>query len=108
MIRSASLVTGAKRLAAAGALLGLVAVGTVAAPQPANAWWAHGYGWCCGVGIYVPPVVVAPPPVYAPAPAYYGPAPTYYAPGPAYSAPPQRAWIPGHWESGYWVNGHWS
>ena len=101
MTRSASLVTGMKRLAAAGALLGLAAVGTIAAPKPAHAWWSHGYGWCCGVGIYVPPVIIAPAPVYAPAPAYYAPPPTYYA-------PPQRAWIPAHWQGGYWVPGHWS
>ena len=72
MTRSGSRTTGLKRLAACGALLGLVAIGTTAAPKPAEAWWAHGGGWgggyyhgggwCCGVGIglYVPPVVIAP------------------------------------------------
>ena len=83
-----------KRLAATCAVLGLAAVGIAAAPRPAAAWWHHyGYGWG-GIGVYVPPVYVAPPPAYYPAPAYY--------------APPQRAWIPAHWENGYWVPGHWS
>ena len=100
MIRSPSHATGLKHLAAAGTLLGLVAVGTAVAPAPANAWWrGGGYGWCCGVGIYVPPVVIAPP--------VYAPAPVYYAPPPAYAAPPQRVWIQPHWENGYWVQGHW-
>jgi hypothetical protein len=93
MIRSTSLATGLKRVAAAGTLLGLVAIGTAVAPTPANAWWrGGGYGWCCGVGIYVPPVVIAPP--------------VYVAPGPAYAAP-QRVWSRPHWENGYWVQGHW-
>ena len=83
-----------KRVLAASAILGLAFVGIAAAPKPANAWWNHGYGWCCGVGFYVPPVIVAPPPVYAPPPAYYAPA--------------ARVWIPAHWENGYWVPGHWS
>jgi len=109
MTRSASLTTGWKRLAAGGALLGLVAIGTTAAPKPAEAWWAHGGGWCCGVGIglYLPPVVVAPAPVYV-APPVYAPAPVYYAPPPAYYPPPQRVWIPGHWQNGYWIAGHWN
>ena len=113
MTRSASLATGLRRLAASGALLGLVVIGTTAVPTPANAWWRGG-GWCCGVGIYIPPVVVAPapvyvpPPVYAPAPAYYAPAPAYYAPDAAYATPPQRVWIPAHWQNGYWVPGHWA
>jgi hypothetical protein len=98
---------GMRRVMAGCAMLGLAAVGVIAAPQPAHAWWRGGYGWCCGVGIVVPPVVVAPPvyapaPVYAPPPAYYGPAPGYaYAPG------PQRVWIAPHWEGGYWMQGHW-
>jgi len=108
MTGSTSLAAGLKRMAACGALLGLVAIGTTAAPKPAEAWWAHGGGWgyhggwCCGVGvgIYVPPVVVAPAPVYAPPPVYYAPAPAYYA-------PPQRVWVPAHWQNGYWIPGHW-
>jgi hypothetical protein len=98
--------TGARRVMTGCAMLGLAAIGVAAAPQPANAWWRGG-GWCCGVGIVLPPVVVAPPiyapaPVYAPPPAYYAPAPGYaYAPG------PQRVWIPAHWEGGYWRQGHW-
>ncbi len=107
MTHSASLATGLRRLAASGALIGLVAVGTTAAPKPANAWWAHGYGWCCGVGISIPPIVVAPAPVYVPPPVY-APAPLYYAPAPVYAAPPQRVWIPAHWQNGYWVPGHWA
>jgi len=104
MTSSASLTTGLRRLAGAGALLGLVAIGTAAAPTPANAWWRGG-GWCCGVGIYVPPIVVAPAPVYVPPPVYT-PAPVYYAPAPVYAVP-QRVWIPAHWRNGYWVPGHW-
>ena len=94
MTRSASLATALKRLAAAGGLLGLVAIGATAAPRPANAWWGHGYGWCCGVGvgIYLPPIVVVPPPVRAPAPVY--------------AAPAQRVWIPAHWQNGHWVPAH--
>jgi hypothetical protein len=64
-------------------MLGLALAGITAAPKPANARW-HGYGW--GVGIYAPPIVVAPP---------------------AYYPPTARAWIPAHWENGYWVGGHW-
>jgi hypothetical protein len=86
---------GTKRIAAIGAILGLATLGIAAAPKPAAAWWHHGYGYGWGgIGVYVPPVYVAPPPAYYPAPAYY--------------APPQRAWIPAHWENGYWVPGHWS
>ena len=83
-----------KRIAATCAVLGLATIGVAAVPAPANAWW-YNHGWCCGVGVVVPPVVIAPAPVYAPAPAYY-------------YAPPTRAWIPGHWQYGYWVPGHWS
>ncbi len=88
-------------------MLGLAALGDAAAPQPANAWWAGG-GYCCGVGIglVLPPVVIAPPLVYAPAPVYAQP-PAYYAPGYAYAPVPQRIWIPAHWQGGYWVQGHW-
>jgi hypothetical protein len=90
-----------KRLGALVALLGLVAVGTTAAPHKAEAWWRG--GWCCGVhiGIWAPPIVVAPALVYA-AP------PTYYAPPPAYYAPQPRQWVPGHYEGPYWVPGHWA
>jgi hypothetical protein len=86
-----------KRIAAAGTIVGLASVGIAAVPKPAAAWWNH-YGW--GVGVYVPPVVVAA------SPAYYAPPSAYYAP-PAYHAPPARPWIPAHWENGYWVRGHW-
>ncbi len=86
------------------AMLGLAAIGVTAAPRPANAWWARG-GYCCGVGIVLPPVVIAPPPVYAPAPVY-APPPAYYPP-PGYVVAPQRVWIPAHWAGGYWVQGHW-
>ena len=89
----------AKRLAPVAAVLGLAAVGVAAMPTDANAWWRGGYG----VGIWVPPVVVAPPPVY------YAPPPVYYAPPPvAYYPPPRRFWVPPHWEGPYWVRGHWS
>jgi hypothetical protein len=93
MTSSAPRTTRSKRIAATCAVLSLATIGIASAPKPANAWWRHyGYGW--GVGVYVPPVYVAPPAAY-------------YAP-PVYYAPPQRAWIPAHWEYGYWVPGHWS
>ena len=89
-----------KWFGALAAMIGLVAVGVTAIPGKAEAYWRGGY--CCGVGIgvVVPPVVVAPAPVYAPPPVYYAPPPAYYAP------PPQGTWIPGHYEGGYWVPGH--
>jgi hypothetical protein len=97
-----------RRLMAGCTVLGLAALGVTAAPQQAHAWW-RGDGWCCSVGIVVPPPVVIAPPVYAPPPpAYYAPPPAaYYPPPAAYYAPPQRVWIPAHWDSGYWVQGHW-
>jgi hypothetical protein len=52
------------RLASVTAVLGLAAAGVAAAPHDAKAWWRGGYG----VGIWVPPIVVAPPPVYYPPP----------------------------------------
>src|SRR5262249_43099268 len=90
-----------RRITATAALLGVAAVGLAA--TPANAWWYH-HGYCCGwgVGVVIPPVVVAP------GPAYYAPPPAYYAPSAAYYTPPSRAWIPDHWQNGYWVPGHWS
>lgn len=77
MTTSAARSSLTKRLAATCAVLGLATIGVAAAPKPANAWWYH-HGW--GVGVYVPPVVVAPPPAYYPAPAHYAPPPAYYAP----------------------------
>jgi hypothetical protein len=88
-----------KRVGAVAAVLALAAVGTAATPGKAEAWWRG--GWCCAIGIGIPPVVVAPAPVYAPPPVYYAPPPAYYA------APQQRQWIPGHYEGPYWVPGHW-
>jgi hypothetical protein len=86
-----------KRLGSAAVVAGLAAVSVAAMPHNANAWWGGGYG----VGIWVPPVVVAPP-VYAPPPvAYYPPPPPYYP-------PPRRVWVPPHWEGPYWVRGHWA
>ena len=93
------LAAAVRKIATIGTILCLAAIGTAAAPKPANAWWNH-YGWGWGVGVYVPPVVVAPPPAYYPSPAYY--------PAPAYYAPPARVWIPAHWQGNYWVPGHWS
>jgi hypothetical protein len=90
-----------KRLGALAAVIGLVALGVTAMPGKAVAWWRA--DWCCGVGIgvYVPPLVIAPPVYYALPPVAYAPPPSYYAP------PPQRQWVPGHYEGGYWVPGHW-
>jgi hypothetical protein len=92
-----------KRFGAVAAAAGMAAVGVAAMPHEAKAWWRGGYG----VGIWVPPGVVAPPAYYPPT-AYYNP-PVAYAPPPAaYYGPPLRAWIPAHWEGPYWVQGHWS
>jgi hypothetical protein len=88
-----------KRVATLGAVAGLAALGVTAMPQEANAWWRGGYG----VGIWVPPVVVAPPP-----PVYYAPPPVAYVPPPGYYVAPRRVWIPAHWNGPYWVRGHWS
>ena len=98
-----------RRITATAALLGLATIGIAATPKPANAWW-YNHGYCCGVGIgvVVPPVVVAPPAYYAPPQSYYAPPQAYYAPSAAYYAPQSRAWIPAHWQNGYWVPGHWS
>jgi hypothetical protein len=89
------------------AIAGVAALGVVAVPGKAEAWWRG--GWCCrvGIGIAVPPVVVAPP-VYAPPPVYYAPPPAYYPPPSAYYAPPPRAWVPAHWQGNVWVPGHWA
>jgi hypothetical protein len=98
-----------KRFGAMAAVLGLVAIGVSAMPGKADAYWRG--GWCCGVGIGVvlPPIVVAPP-VYAPPPAYYASPPAYYAPPPAAYYPPQQqgTWIPGHYQGSYWIPGHWA
>jgi hypothetical protein len=85
--------SAARKIAATCAVLGLATVGIAATPKPAHAWWRP-YPW--GVGVFVPPIVVAPAPR------------VYYAPPPAYYAPAPRAWIPAHWQNGYWVPGHWS
>jgi hypothetical protein len=82
-----------RRFGMVAAVAGLAALGVVAMPHEANAWWRGGFG----VGVWVPPVVVAPPPYYYPPP-----------PPVAYYPPPRRAWIPPHWEGPYWVRGHWA
>jgi hypothetical protein len=86
-----------RHLASVAAVLGLAAVGIAAMPHDAKAWWRGGVG----IGVWVPPVIVAPPPVV------YAPPPVAYAPPPYYPAP-QRVWVPPHWEGPYWVHGHWS
>jgi hypothetical protein len=98
---------GMRRIIAGCAVVGLATIGVAAAPQPAHAWWRGGYGWCCSVGIALPPVVVAPAPVYAPPPAYAYPSAPYYYGAPSYYPAPQRVWIPAHWAGGYWVPAHW-
>lgn len=92
------------------AVLGLAAAGTALIPGSAKAWWAGGGGWGWhggfSVGVFAPPVYVAPPPVYV------APPPVVYAPPPptAYYAPPRPGpvWVPGHWQGGYWVPAHWA
>ena len=94
-----------KRFATVAAMAGLAVVGIAAAPHKAEAWWRGGYG----IGIWVPPIVVAPPPVYyPPPPVYYAPPPVAYAPPPAYYPAPRRVWVPPHWNGPYWVAGHWA
>lgn len=93
------------------AVAGLLGLAILATPGQARAWWRGGYG----VGIWIPPVVVAPP-VYAPPPVYYAappavvyaPPPVLYASPPQAYTPPARYWVPPHWEGGYWVSGHWA
>jgi hypothetical protein len=92
-----------KRLGTMAAVAGLALVGVAAMPHNANAWWRGGVG----IGIWVPPVVVAPP-VYVPPPVVYAPPPVVYAPPPAYYPSPRRAWVPPHWEGPNWVQGHWA
>jgi hypothetical protein len=84
------------------AVAGVAGLLTAVLPGRAEAWWRGGW-WCCGVGVGVvlPPVVVAPP-VYAPPPVYYAPPPA------AYYAPPRRMWVPPHWQGTVWVPGHWA
>jgi hypothetical protein len=98
MTSSAARTSLTRRIAATCAIVGLATIGFAASAKPANAWWYH-HGYCCGwgVGVYVPPIVVAPPP-----PVYYAPPVAYYGP------PPSRVWIPAHWQSGYWIPGHWA
>ncbi|MEJ0016431.1 MAG: hypothetical protein WDN25_07655 [Acetobacteraceae bacterium] len=89
-----------RQLSAGLGVAGLVGLGLVAMPAPAEAWWRG--GWCCGVrfGVFLPPFVVAPAPVYVPPPVYYPPPVAYYA-------PPPRVWIAPHWQGNVWVPGHW-
>ena len=86
-----------RRPAAVLAIAGVSGLAVAALPGKAEAWW------CCrvGIGIALPPVVVAPRSVYAPPPVYYAPPPAYYA-------PPQRIWVPPHWQGSIWVPGHWA
>jgi hypothetical protein len=81
-----------KRLGVISAVAGLAALGVAAMPGQANAWW-RGPG--IGIGIALPPLVVAPAPVYAPPPVAYYP-------------PPAQVWVAPHWQNGYWVPGHWA
>jgi hypothetical protein len=81
--------------------LGALAVALIGAaflaPAPAKAWVR------VGLGIWVPPAVVAPAPVYVPPPVVYPPPP----PRVVY-VPRQPVWVPGHWTRGYWIPGHWA
>jgi hypothetical protein len=90
-----------KRLGTGVAVAGLAVIGTAAMPHQAHAWWRGGVG----IGIWVPPVVIAPPVVVVP-PVVYAPPPVAYVPAPYY--PPRRVWVPPHWEGPYWVQGHWA
>jgi hypothetical protein len=87
-----------KHLASVAAVLGLAVVGIAAMPHDAKAWWRGGVV----IGVWVPPVIIAPPPVV------YAPPPVAYASPPAYYPVPRRVWVPPHWEGPYWVRGHWA
>jgi hypothetical protein len=86
-----------RRFGSLAAIAGMAAVGVMALPSDANAWWRYRYG----ARFWVAPPVVVVPPVYAPPPVVYAPPPYYYY------GPPRRAWVPPHWEGPYWVPGHW-
>ena len=89
-----------KRIGMMLAVAGVASLGVIALPGKAEAWWRGGWGCCrVGIGIAVPPLVVAPP---------VAPPPVYYAPPPAYYAPPQRVWVAPHWQGNVWVPGHWA
>jgi hypothetical protein len=94
--------TLSKRLGALATIAGVAAVALAATPGTAHAWWRGGG---IGIGIWVPPVVVAPAPVYVPRPVY-APPPMY--PAPYTYAPPARVWVRPHWNGPYWVPGHWA
>jgi hypothetical protein len=64
-----------------------LAIGPVALPSAANAWWRGGFV----VGIAPPPVYFGPPVVYPP-PVVYAPPP--YAPPPVVYAPPAESYVP--------------
>ena len=67
-----------KRMASIAAVLGLAAVGVMAMPHNANAWWRR--------GIWIAPVYVAPPPVYYAPPVIYAPPPVVYTQPSPYGA----------------------
>jgi hypothetical protein len=91
-----------KRLSVATVAAWLAAVGMLAAPGQANAWWRGGF-----VGIGIAPVVVAPPVYVAPVPVVVAP-PVVIAPPPVAYYPAPRVWIRPHWNGPFWVPGHWS
>ena len=65
----------------------LVALGALAVPGTAQAWWHRGPAWYGG-GYVAPPVYVAPPGYVAP-PVYVAPYSPYdAAPAPRYAGPP--------------------
>ena len=70
-----------KRLGTVAAIAGLAAIGVAATPHEAKAWWRGGWG----VGVWIPPVVVAPPPVY------YAPPAAGYVPQPGSAQAPVAA-----------------
>jgi hypothetical protein len=88
-----------KRLASIAALLCIAAMGVVAGPHEANAWWRRGFG----VEVWAPPVFVAPPGVI-----YGPPVAAYPSPYPPYYPVLRHVWVPPHREGPYWVRGHWS
>jgi hypothetical protein len=73
-------------------LLGIAALGALAVPGAARAYWRGGFFVGVSPGFaYAPPIYYPPPVYYAPPPAYYAPPPAYYPPPP----PPPDAAAPG-------------
>jgi hypothetical protein len=61
----------------------VLALGAVALPTTANAYWRDGFAFGFSPIFVGPPVFFGPPVVYAPPPVVFAPPPVVYDPGPA-------------------------